>query len=60
MQYWEQDMKAQGYAFAMTSTYVDEEINSFYRKMGYRETGGILIPDKKKNNRMEILMIKQL
>lgn len=60
IRFWEQDMKSRGYSLALVSSYIDEEINSFYRKMGYRETGGIVIHDKRNDNRMEILMIKRL
>ncbi len=60
MHYWEQDMKAKGYAFTMVSSYIDEDIHGFYRKMGYHETGGIVIPDKRDDHKMEILMIKRL
>ena len=60
IQYWEQDMKACGYLLAMASSYIDDEIHGFYRKMGYREVGGILIPDAHNGNKMEIIMVKQL
>jgi len=60
MQYWEQDMSSRGYSFTMVSSYIDDEIHHFYRKMGYRDVGGIIIPDKRNDNRMEIMMIKRL
>ena len=37
MQYWEEDMKNQGYGMVMTSTRIDEEDQHFYRKIGYKE-----------------------
>ncbi|WP_373725763.1 GNAT family N-acetyltransferase [Bacteroides heparinolyticus] len=34
MEYWEKDMKSQGYEMLMTSTQVDEDAQHFYRKLG--------------------------
>ncbi len=60
MQYWEQEMRERGYIFTMVSSYIDEEIHLFYRKLGYREAGGVVIPDKRNDDRMEVFMIKRL
>ena len=60
LQYWEQDMRSRGYSLAMVSCYIDEEIHLFFRKTGYRESGGLVIPDKHGNDKMKILMLKQL
>ncbi len=60
LQYWEQDMRARGYSFAMVSCFMDDKIYNFYHKMGYREAGVIMIPDKRNDNRMEIIMTKRL
>ena len=37
IEYWEHDMKAQGYQMLLTSTQVDEEAQHVYRKLGYKE-----------------------
>jgi ribosomal protein S18 acetylase RimI-like enzyme len=44
IQYWEQQMKAQGHTLVLTSTQADEEAQFFYRKLGYRDTGALLLP----------------
>lgn len=43
MEYWEQDMKRQGYGMLLTSTQVDETAQHFYRKLGYKDCGGFVI-----------------
>ena len=43
MQFWEEDMKKQGYGMVMTSTQVDEEAQHFYRKLGYKDCGGFTV-----------------
>lgn len=43
MRYWEQDMRAKGYRFLMTSTQADEAAQYFYRRLGYTDTGAILL-----------------
>lgn len=60
LHYWEQDMKARGYQYAMASSRINDEIHLFYRKMGYREIGGIIIPEARTDSTMEILMLKPL
>ena len=44
MERWEADMRAAGYRLAMTSTRSDESAQHFYRKRGYQEAGGLLLP----------------
>lgn len=55
-EFWEADMKAQGYKRLMTSTLSNEEAQHFYRKLGYRDCGSLLLPDEP----LEILFIKEL
>ena len=43
IEYWEHDMKAQGYQMLLTSTQVDEEAQHVYRKLGYKDCGGFVI-----------------
>jgi GNAT superfamily N-acetyltransferase len=61
MAFWEQEMKAKGHKLAMTSTNVDEEVQHFYRKLGYRDSGGILFPQELyPGSAMELVLIKIL
>lgn len=53
---WEADMAALGHKLVMTSTQSDEGAQHFYRKLGYRDAGGLLIPDEP----TELLFIKEL
>jgi len=61
MGFWEEEMKAQGHKLVMTSTDVDEEAQHFYRKLGYRDSGGILFPRELfPSSAMELVLIKIL
>lgn len=60
MEYWEKDMKSSGYGMLMTSTQVDEEAQHFYRKMGYKDAGGLLIDLPGYEQPMEMFLIKAL
>lgn len=53
---WENRMRAEGYRRVMTSTQVDESAQHFYRKLGYRDTGALLLPEQA----AELLLIKTL
>lgn len=56
MEHWETDMKAQGFEMLMTSTQVDEEAQHFYRKLGYKDSGSLLL----ETQTMEMFFIKIL
>ncbi len=56
MAHWEADMKAQGYGMALTSTQVDESAQHFYRKLGYKDCGGLLLDTQP----MELFLLKEL
>ena len=60
MEYWEKDMKSSGYGMIMTSTQVDEEAQHFYRKLGYKDAGGLLIDLPGYEQPMEMFMIKAI
>ena len=60
MEYWEKDMKSSGYGMLMTSTQVDEEAQHFYRKLGYKDAGGLLIDLPGYEQPMEMFMIKAI
>ena len=60
MEYWEADMKSQGYGMLLTSTQVDEEAQRFYRKLGYKDCGGFVIDISKYEQPMEMFFIKAI
>ncbi len=60
MEFWESDMKAQGYGMLLTSTQVDESAQHFYRRLGYRDCGGFTIDIPRYKQPMEMFMIKAI
>lgn len=60
MQFWEEDMKKQGYGMMMTSTQVDEEAQHFYRKLGYKDCGGFTVDIPGFEQPMEMFLSKGL
>jgi len=54
--FWENEMRRQGHPKVMTTTLSDEEAQHFYRKLGYEDAGGLLLPDEA----LEIIFIKKL
>lgn len=60
MEYWENDMKEQGYAMLLTSTQVDETAQHFYRKQGYKDCGGLIIDIPRFAQPMEMFFIKEI
>lgn len=60
MKHWESKMKEQGYKMIMTSTQVDEDAKHFYRKLGYKDCGGLIIDVPGYEQPMEMFLIKRL
>ena len=60
MERWERDMKALGCGMVITSTQVDEEAQHFYRKIGYRDSGGFVVDIPGYEQPMEMIMIKAI
>lgn len=58
--FWEEDMKKQGYEIVLTSTQVDETAQTFYRKLGYQDCGGLIMNDSSYAQPMEIFLRKKL
>ena len=58
MEYWETDMKTQGYGMVLVSTQVDEGAQHFYRKLGYKDCGGFVIDIPGYEQPMEMFMVK--
>jgi ribosomal protein S18 acetylase RimI-like enzyme len=60
MEHWEKDMRAHGYGMVLTSTQVDEDAQHFYRKLGYKDCGGLTVDVPGYEQPMELIMVKQL
>ncbi len=56
MAHWEDDMRAQGFDFILTSTQSDEDAQHFYRKLGYSDCGSLTVP----NQADELLLSKNI
>ncbi|MDQ0887860.1 ribosomal protein S18 acetylase RimI-like enzyme [Paenibacillus sp. V4I9] len=54
--FWENEMKKQGFQLVMTSTQADEDAQLFYRKLGYKDSGCLLLDTQP----LEILLAKKL
>ena len=54
--HWEQQMRAAGHTMVMTSTQANEEAQGFYRRLGYQDVGGFLLPGEA----YELILIKML
>ncbi len=60
MEHWEQDMKEKGYGMLLTSTQVDEEAQHFYRKLGYKDCGGMTVDVPGYEQPMELFLVKAM
>lgn len=60
MEYWERDMKNQGYGMLLTSTRVDESAQHFYRKSGYKDCGSLILDIPKYAQPMEMFLVKEI
>lgn len=60
MEFWENDMKSQGYRMLMTSTRADENAQHFYRELGYKDCGGFILDIPGFEQPMEIVLTKAL
>ncbi len=60
MSHWEKDMKAHGHGLLLTSSQSDETAQHFYRKLGYKDCGGLIIDIPDYAQPMEIFFIKAL
>lgn len=60
MEHWENEMKALGYGMIMTSTQVDETAQHFYRKLGYKDCGGLLLDIPGYEQPMEMFLCKAI
>lgn len=58
MEFWEKDMRQQGYGMLLTSTQADENAQHFYRKLGYKDCGGCVIDIPGYAQPMELFFVK--
>lgn len=58
MEHWEADLKRQGYDIALVSTQVNEDAQHFYRKLGYRDCGGLVLTVPNYTDPMELFLEK--
>lgn len=56
VRFWEIEMKKKGYDLVMTSSLSNEQAQHFYRKLGYKDSGGLLLD----NQALEIIFIKRI
>lgn len=54
--HWEDGLRGEGFRLVMTSTLANEEAQHFYRKLGYKDAGCLLL----EGEALEILMTKSL
>lgn len=54
--FWEKEMNKKGYNLVLTSTLANEQAQHFYRKLGYKDTGCILLDGEA----LEIIFRKNL
>ncbi len=54
--FWEIEMYKNGHIKTMTSTVSNEKAQHFYRKLGYRDMGSLLLPDEP----LEIFFMKKI
>ena len=57
---WEEEMQAAGHDLVLTSTQADETAQHFYRKLGYRDCGGLLLHVKGREQPTELFLLKEL
>lgn len=60
VEFWENDMKSQGYDMLLTSTQTDETEQHFSRKLGYKDCGGLIIDISGHKQPMELFLIKSI
>ncbi len=60
MEYWEKEMSDQGFKLLMTSTQVDENAQHFYRKLGYKDCGCLVLDLPGFEQPLEMFMVKAI
>lgn len=57
---WESDMRSLGYGMVLSSTQVDEDAQHFWRKLGYKDCGGLTVDVPGYEQPMELFLCKAL
>ena len=60
MEHWETEMRSLGYKMIMVSTQVDENGQHFYRKLGYKDMGSIIMDISPYEQPLELFLGKPL
>ena len=60
MEHWENEMRSFGYKMIMVSTQVNEEGQHFYRKLGYKDMGSIVMDFPPYEQPLEMFLGKAL
>lgn len=60
MEQWERELREQGYDIAFVSTQADEEAQHFYRRLGYRDVGAIVMDVPGYQQPPELFLVKAL
>lgn len=60
MEHWEKEMGDLGYKIVLVSTQADEDAQHFYRKLGYRDAGGLVLNCPEYSQAMELFFVKAL
>ena len=60
MRLWEERMRSLGHSLVMTSTQSDERAQHFYRKLGYRDAGCLVLDVPPFCQPLEIFLLKSL
>ncbi|HAN21552.1 MAG: GNAT family N-acetyltransferase [Clostridiales bacterium GWF2_36_10] len=60
MQFWENQMGELGYRMIMTSTQVDEQAQHFYRRLGYKDAGCLVLDTPPFEQPLEMFLIKYI
>ena len=53
-------MRAHGYGMILISTQVDGDAQHFYRKLGYKDCGGLTVDVPGYEQPMELFIVKQI
>ena len=56
VEFWESKMKKREFKMVMTSSQSDEDAQHFYRKIGYKDVGSLILPKEP----LEVIFIKSL
>jgi ribosomal protein S18 acetylase RimI-like enzyme len=58
--FWENEMRELGFSMVMTSTQANEDAQHFYRKLGYKEMGCLILNNTPYEQPLEIFFGKEL